>query len=104
MLPLRFAGGAERDYRNLPREALRDAGYQLWLVQEGEEPDDWKPMPTIGLGVREIRVWCSDGTFRVIYVVKSEQGVFVLHAFAKKSQATLKRDLDLARKRLKEVQ
>jgi phage-related protein len=103
MLPLRFVGGAERDFLALPREAIREAGHQLWLVQEGEDPDDWKPMPSIGSGVREIRIWCADGTFRVIYVVKSERGIFILHVFAKKSQATLKRDVAPAKQRLKEI-
>ena len=103
MIVLRFVGGAERDFLSLPREAIRRAGHQLWLVQGGREPDDWKPMPSIGVGVREIRVWCADGTYRVIYVVMSEHGLFVLHAFAKKTQATAKRDLDLARRRLKEI-
>ncbi len=60
-------------------------------------------MPSIGKGVREIRIWERAGTYRVIYYVLSEAGVFVLHAFAKKSQATAQRDIDLAKRRLKEV-
>ena len=60
-------------------------------------------MPSIGKGVREIRIWEQDGTYRVIDVVKSKAAFFVLHAFVKKSQATPKRDIELARKRLKEV-
>ena len=60
-------------------------------------------MPTRGPGVKEIRVWNEDGTFRIIYVVKSSAGIFVLHAFTKKSQATPKHEIELARKRLKEI-
>jgi phage-related protein len=103
MLKLKFAPGAQRDFMRLPRAAIRVAGQQLLKVQFGSEPGDWKPMPTIGPGVKEIRIWLEDGTFRIIYVVKSSEGVFVLHSFAKKSQATPKRDIDLARKRLKEI-
>jgi phage-related protein len=103
MLPLKFVGSARRDFLAMSEQAFGDAGFQLWKVQCGEEPDDWKPMPSVGLGVKEIRIWCEGGTYRIIYVVKSAFGVFVLHAFAKKSQATLKRDIELARKRLKEL-
>jgi phage-related protein len=103
MIPIEFLGDSLARLIAFPREATRKAGYQLAKVQDGEEPDDWKPMPSIGKGVREIRVWEKDGTFRVIYIVKSETGVFVLHAFVKKSQATPKRDIELACKRLKEV-
>jgi phage-related protein len=75
----------------------------LGLVQSGEEPGDWKPLPSVGKGVRELRIWDKSGTYRVVYFIKSKEAVFVLHAFSKKSQATLKREIDLARKRLKEV-
>ena len=103
MLTLRFIDGAYSDYMAFPRSVLKIAGQELMAVQFGDEPSDWKPMPSIGKGVREIRIWAEDGTFRVIYVVKAKTAVFVLHAFAKKSQSTLKRDIDLARKRLKET-
>ncbi len=102
-LPLEFLGDSYDRFMAFPRAAIRSAGYQLGLVQLGEEPQDWKPMPAIGKGVREIRIRERDGTYRVIYLVKAKAAVFVLHAFAKKSQATLKRDIDLARERLKEV-
>ena len=60
-------------------------------------------MPSIGKGVREIRIWDEAGTFRIIYVVQTQHGLIVLHAFAKKTQTTSKRDIELARKRLKEL-
>ena len=103
MLPLRFVGGAEREYFAHPREVQKAGGFQLKRVQEGKEPLDWKPMPSIGKGVREIRVWEQTGTYRIIYYVQSAAGVFVLHSFVKKSQKTAQRDIELARKRLKEV-
>jgi phage-related protein len=103
MLPVEFLGDSLSRLVAFPRDATRKAGQQLGKVQWGREPDDWKPMPSIGKGVREIRVWEQDGTFRVIYVVKSSKAVFVLHAFVKKSQATPKRDIELARRRFKEV-
>jgi phage-related protein len=100
---VKFLGDSLQRIKDFPRSASKDAGYQLGLVENGEEPLDWKPMPTVGPGVREIRIWASDGTFRVTYVVRSRIGVFVLHAFAKTTELTSKRDIDLARARLKDV-
>jgi phage-related protein len=68
-------------------------------VQRGVHPDDFKPMPVIGKGVEEIRVWDDSGTYRVIYTARFADVVVVLHAFQKKTQATPKREIDLARKR-----
>lgn len=78
--------------------AKREAGYQLERVQAGKEPADWKPMPSIGLGVNEIRVR-EGGAFRVIYLAKFQEAVYVLHAFQKKSRKTAKADIELARRR-----
>jgi phage-related protein len=86
--------------RTAPRQ---DAGYQLDKVQRGEQPDDFKPMPSIGKGVEEIRVWDDSGTYRVIYMARLVDVVYVLHAFQKKSQATAKRDIEVARKRYTEL-
>jgi phage-related protein len=79
-----------------------EAGYQLDRVQRGLDPDDWRPMPAIGAGVREIRVRERAGAFRVIYVATFADVVYVLHAFQKKTRQTAKRDVDLAASRLRE--
>jgi phage-related protein len=101
--PIAFIGGALDELRNFPISARRDAGYQLDRVQRGLEPDDWKPMTSIGSGVREIRVRDESGAFRVIYIAALAGAVYVLHAFQKKTQQTLKRDLDIATKRLQQI-
>lgn len=101
--PVVFLGCALDDLRSFPLSARRDAGHQLDLVQRGLEPDDWKPMSTIGQGVREIRIRESEGTFRVIYVAKYTDAVYVLHCFQKKTQKTSKADLDLAATRYREM-
>jgi phage-related protein len=77
----------------------RDAGYQLDKLQRGLQPDDFKPMPAIGKGVEEIRVWEDSGTFRVIYTARLQEMVVVLHAFQKKTQATSRHDIELANRR-----
>jgi phage-related protein len=100
---VKFLGDSYERLTSFPRLVVRDAGYQLGLVEDGDEPLDWKSMPSVGLGVREIRIWAGDGTYRVIYIVKSKLGIFVLHAFMKKTEQTSMRDIDLARARLKEV-
>lgn len=100
---IRFLGDSLERLREFPEDVKQDAGYQLDKVQRGMQPDDFKPMPSIGKGVEEIRLWDDTGTYRVIYTARLADAVYVLHAFAKKTQATAKRDIDLARKRYAEL-
>jgi len=92
-------GRSQDDLRDFPEDARGDAGYQLGKVQRGLEPSNWKPMTTVGVGVREIRVTEQSGAFRVIYVATRAEAVYVLHRFQKKTQKTSRHDLDLARER-----
>lgn len=101
--PVEFLGSSLEDLRNFPADARQDAGYQIHLVQTGADPDDWKPMTMIGSGVREIRITDSSGAFRVIYVAKFAEAVYVLHCFQKKTQRTAKQDLDLATRRYNDL-
>lgn len=103
MKPVAFCGSSLDDLRGFPTTARREAGFQLDLVQNGRDPDDWKPMKTIGQGVREIRIRDEAGAFRVIYVAKFADAVFVLHCFEKKSQRTGRQDVALATGRYKEL-
>ncbi len=103
MKPIAFQGGSLDDLRAFPTEARREAGHQLDRVQRGLEPDDWKPMPAVGPGVREVRVRDDTGAFRVIYTATRPEAVYVLHAFQKKTQQTARRDLDLAKARLRDL-
>jgi phage-related protein len=103
MKELDFRGTSLDDLRAFPQPAMREAGYQLDRVQHGLAPDDAKSMASIGPGVMELRIWDEAGTFRVIYVAKLADAVFVLHCFQKKTQQTAKRDIELARKRFKEL-
>ena len=98
-----FLGNALEDLRAFPATARREAGYQLDQVQQGREPDDWKPINTVGPGVREIRIRDEGGAFRVVYVAKLAAAIYVLHCFQKKTQKTAKVDLDLARKRYRDL-
>ena len=103
MKPLQFRGSSLRDLRAFPSSAKREVGFQLDKVQMGWEPDDWKPMPAVGQGAMEIRVHDDAGAFRVIYVAKFEDAIFVLHAFQKKTQSTSRPDLEMAASRYREL-
>jgi phage-related protein len=100
MKPIVWVGSAEFDLKSFPASAVDDVGHQLFRVQCGLEPDDWKPMPSVGVGVREIRVRDPSGAFRTIYLATRPEAVFVLHCFRKRSQKTAQRDIELARQRL----
>ena len=103
MKPVRFLGNSLERLREFPEDARHDAGYQLEHVQRGEQPDDFKPMPSIGKGVEEIRVRDDSGIYRVIYTARLADAVYVLHAFQKKTQATSKRDIATARERFAQL-
>ncbi|HSW05097.1 type II toxin-antitoxin system RelE/ParE family toxin [Aquabacterium sp.] len=98
-----FVGTALEELRAFPLDARREAGFQLDRVQDGLQPDDWKPMSSVGLGVQEIRVRDESGAYRVIYVAKFADAVYVLHAFQKKTQRTSRVDIELAIRRYAEV-
>ena len=101
--PVEFRGSALDDLRDFPLLARREAGHQLDQVQNGSEPDDWKPMTTVGKGVREIRIRDESGAFRILYVTKFADAVYVLHCFQKKTQKTSQSDIDLAAQRYRDL-
>jgi phage-related protein len=89
-----WIGSSKDDLRSFP---------ELEKVQRGEEPTNWKPMRTVGAGVREIRVHKSEGAFRVFYLAMRPEGVYVLHCFQKKTEKTSQRDIELGRARFKAI-
>ncbi len=100
--PLFWVGSSLEDIRAFPEDARRETGHQLHLVQNGLEPSDWKPMPTVGTGVNEIRI--HTGTdYRVFYIAKFPERIYVLHAFEKRTRQTPQADIDLASKRLSDL-
>ena len=102
--PIEFVCDSLDALRRFPEVARRRAGYQLDRVQQGLEPNDWKPMSSIGAGVREIRIREERGAFRVLYVTKFGETVYVLHCFQKKTQKTSSTDIEIATRRYREVQ
>jgi phage-related protein len=102
MKGIEFHGQSLDAIRSFPAVAKREAGQQLDRVQRGLDPIDWKPMPSIGKGVREIRIR-QQGQYRVIYIATFAEVVHVLHAFEKKSQKTRKQDIEAATRALKQI-
>ena len=103
MKPVRFLGDSLKRLREFPEVAKQDTGYQLDKVQKGQQPDDFKPMSSIGKGVEEIRVRDETGIYRTIYTARFADAVYVLHAFQKKTQMTSKSDIDIAKERYTEM-
>lgn len=96
--PITWLGDSLARLRAAPADTRSDAGYQLELAQRGDTPADFKPMPEVGAGVMEIRLH-GDNEFRVFYVARFVEAVYVLHAFVKKSRTTRKADIDLGKMR-----
>jgi phage-related protein len=96
--PLAWLATTSRDIRGFPADARRRCGFQLRKVQQGLDPDDWKPMTSVGPGVREIRIQ-TGVAHRVFYVATFEEAVYVVHAFEKRTAKTAAHDVQLARDR-----
>ena len=101
--PVEFLGNSLENLRAFPKSVSRELGFQIDRVQNGLEPNDWKPMSSVGAGVQEIRVRDEAGAFRVIYVAKFEKAVYVLHCFQKKTPKTAATDIEIAKKAYKQL-
>ena len=98
MKPLYWEGSSLKDIRRLPEDAKKLIGHELMRVQSSLDPIDWKPMSSVGAGVREIRIHLNN-EYRVLYVTKLKDAVHVLHTFVKKTQKTSLQDIEIAKKR-----
>jgi phage-related protein len=100
---IRWVGSAYDDLLAFPKDFRKETGFQLGKVQAGLEPADWKPFEDVGAGTREIRVKDTSGIYRVMYVAKFEEAIYVLHCFQKKTQVTSKQDKAIAGARYRAV-
>jgi phage-related protein len=96
-----FPGDSKDRLRRFPEDARLQAGLELFAIQCGGDPSDWKPMKAVGAGVREIRIRDQSGAFRILYLATLVDRVLVRHAFQKKTQQTPRHDIDLAAQRLR---
>lgn len=102
MKPLIWLGSSRNDVKGFSAEGRQRVGYELYQVQQGFDPSDWRPMPSIGAGAAEIRIH-AEKEYRVLYVAKFAEAVYVLDAFAKKTRKTARVDIDRARARFKQL-
>ncbi len=100
---IRWVGSAYDDLLGFPQDPRKEAGFQLGKIQAGLEPTDWKPFDAVGVGTKEIRVKDASGIYRVMYVAKFEEAIYVLHCFQKKTQVTSKLDKAIAEVRYRAV-
>ena len=100
---IRWVGSAYADLLAFPDEPRRSAGFQLGKIQVGLDPDDWKPLDAVGAGTKEIRIRETSGIYRVMYVAKFEEAIYVLHCFQKKTQTTSQQDKGIAEARYRAV-
>lgn len=101
--PIAWAGSSFDDLLSFPEAVRREAGYQLHRLQAGLEAADWKPMTEIGRGVEEVRLRGSSGAYRILYIARFEQAVYILHCFVKKSRRTSEYDKRIAKARFQSV-
>ena len=101
--PIDWRGSSLDDLRQFPQEARSEAGFQLRKLQRGEPPDDWRPFSEVGPGVNEVRIDCADGWFRVMYVAKFDEAIYVLHSFQKSVRRTPRSDVEIAKARYRTV-
>ena len=101
--PIDWRGSSLDELRKFPEAARRLAGYELRKLQWGEAPDDWRPFSEAGPGVNEIRINSSDGWFRVMYVAKFDEAIYVLHSFQKSTRKTARNDIEIAKTRYRAV-
>jgi len=102
--PIYWVGTSLKDLLALPDEVKREAGYQLHRVQNGLDPENWKPFKDIGPGVKEIRISDDGDVYRVMYVAKFLDKIYVLHSFQKKSQKTSLKDIKIAKTRYSAIE
>lgn len=96
--------GDSRDaLRSFPVRVQGDLGYALYQVQLGQRPPDSKPMKTVGAGVYELRDQDERAWYRVFYLKKIADVIYVLHCFEKRTAQTEKKDIEVAKERFKRV-
>lgn len=101
--PIIWMGSSYEDLRAFPEGSRRHAGYQLHRIQAGLEAEDWRAMTEIGPGTAEIRLRDGAGAWRVFYVARFDEAIYILHCFNKKSQHTSGKDKAIGKARYQAV-
>ena len=100
--PVTWVGSSLRDLRASPGDAQDEAGWQLFHVEQGDAPEDFKPMPSVGSGVYEIRIH-TQTEHRLLYVARFAEAIYILHVFEKRTRKTSERDIRIGKRRYAQV-
>ena len=98
-----WEGDSREVLRAFPEEVRENLGFQLWKLQQGERPDDYRPLPSLGMGVFELRDQDERAWYRVVYLSRINDMIYVLHCFEKKSREMPGKEIEKAKQRLKAV-
>jgi phage-related protein len=98
-----WEGDSREVLRAFPEEVRDNLGFQLWQLQQGESPRDYRPLPSIGTGVFELRDQDERAWYRVVYLSRIYDVIHVLHCFEKKSREMPRREFEKAKQRLRAV-
>ena len=98
-----WEGDSREVLLSFPADVRQNLGFQLWQLQQGERPSDYRPLPSVGAGVFELRDQDARGWYRVVYLSRTNNVIHVLHCFEKKSREMPRRDFENAQQRLKAV-
>jgi len=98
-----WEGDSREVLQAFPEEVRQNLGFQLWQLQQGERPGDYRPLPSIGTGVFELRDQDERAWYRVVYLSRINDVIYVLHCFEKKSREMTRKEFGKAKQRLKAV-
>ena len=98
-----WEGDSREVLHSFPDGVRQNLGFQLWQLQQGERPRDYRPLPSIGTGVFELRDQDERAWYRVVYLSRINNVIHILHCFEKKSREMPRRDFEKAKQRLKAV-
>src|SRR5882757_5957494 len=98
-----WEGDSREVLQSFPDGVKQNLGFELWLLQQGERPRDYRPLPSIGTGVFELRDQDERGWYRVVYLSRIDDVIYVLHCFEKKSREMPTRDFQKSKQRFSAV-
>lgn len=98
-----WEGNSREILQSFPEGARENLGFDLWRLQQGERPGDYRPVPSIGVGVFELRDQDERAWYRIVYLSRTSDVIYVLHCFEKKGREILRREFEVAKQRLKNV-
>ena len=98
-----WEGNSREVLQSFPEGVRQNLGFQLWQLQQGERPADYRPLPSIGPGVFELRDQDERAWYRVVYLSRIDDVIYVLHSFEKKSREMPRKEFETAKRRFKAV-